>query len=135
MKQPDYLLDTNILSALIKDPKGNAAQQVRGVGADRIFTSIIVASEMQFGIRKKASDQLTERVESLLASIQILDFKPPADLLHYGELRHLLQKSRIVIDPNDLLIAAHVLSENLIMVTENVNEFNRVPRLNVENWL
>ncbi len=134
MKQVGYLLDTNILSALIKDPKGNAAQQVRKVGADKIFTSIIVASELQFGIRKKASDQLTQRVESLLESIQVLDFKTPADI-HYGEIRHFLQKSGTIIGPNDLLIAAHALSENLIMVTDNVKEFNRVPDLKVENWL
>lgn len=134
MKQAGYLLDTNILSALIKEPKGNAAQQLREVGADKIFTSIIVASEMQFGIRKKGSEQLTQRVESLLASILVLDFKSPADI-HYGEIRHFLQKSGTVIGPNDLLIAAHALSENLVMVTDNVNEFNRVPGLEVENWL
>ena len=134
MKQAGYLLDTNILSALIKDPKGNAAQQVRKVGADKIFTSIIVASELQFGIRKKASDQLTQRVESLLESIQVLDFKTPADI-HYGGIRHFLQKSGTIIGPNDLLIAAHALSENLVMVTDNVKEFNRVPDLKVENWL
>ena len=134
MRQIGYLLDTNILLALIKEPKGIAAQHVREVGADKIFTSIIVASEMQFGIRKKASDQLTQRVESLLASIQILDFKSPADV-HYGEVRQSLQKSGNIIGSNDLLIATHALSANLIMVTDNVNEFNRVPGLKVENWL
>lgn len=134
MKAVGYLLDTNILSTLVREPKGNAAQQVRKVGTDRIYTSIIVASEMQFGIKKKASDQLTKRVESLLATIQVLDFKPPADK-HYGQIRHFLQKSGAIIGPNDLLIAAHALSENLIMVTDNINEFKRVPNLNVENWL
>lgn len=134
MKPVGYLLDTNILSSLLREPKGNAAQQVREVGADKIYTSIIVACEMQFGIRKKASAPLTQRVESLLESIQILDFKPPADV-HYGEIRHFLQKSGTIIGPNDLLIAAHALSENLIMVTDNTNEFKHVPKLHVENWL
>ncbi len=134
MKQAGYLLDTNILSALVKEPKGNAAQRLREIGTDKIFTSIIVACEMQFGIRKKASKQLTWRVASLLESIQVLDFKPPADI-SYGEIRHFLQKSGAIIGPNDLLIAAHALSENLIMVTDNIREFKCIPDLKVENWL
>ncbi|CAA6817013.1 MAG: VapC toxin protein [uncultured Thiotrichaceae bacterium] len=134
MKQVGYLLDTNILSTLVKDPQGHAALRVREVGADKIYTSIIVASEMQFGIRKKASAQLTRRVERLLESIQILNYDSPADV-HYGEIRHFLQKTGKIIGPNDLLIAAHALSENLIMVTDNVSEFSRVPTLKVENWL
>jgi len=134
MKQAGYLLDTNILSALIKEPQGNAAQQLRKIGADKIFTSIIVASELQFGIRKKASKQLTKRVEDLLESIQILDFKSPADI-YYGKIRNFLEKKGTIIGPNDLLIAAHALSENLIIVTDNLNEFTRVPDLQVENWL
>lgn len=134
MKQIGYLLDTNILSALVKEPKGKAALHVREIGAEKIYTSIIVASEIQFGIRKKASAQLTRRVESLLESIQVLDYGSPADI-HYGEIRHFLQKSGTVIGPNDLLIAAHALSENMIMVTDNISEFNRVPKLKVENWL
>lgn len=128
------MLDTNILSALIKEPTGKAAQHVREIGADKIVTSIIVASELHFGIRKKASDQLTQRVERLLGSIQILDFKSPAEI-YYGEIRNYLQKAGTIIGPNDLLIAAHALAENLILVTDNVNEFNRVPDLKVENWL
>ncbi len=134
MKQVGYLLDTNILSALIKDPQGSATQRIKAVGNDKVFTSIIVASELQFGIKKKNSKQLTQRVEALLEAIEILDFKSPADS-HYGEIRNYLQKAGTPIGPNDLLIAAHALAENLVMVTDNVNEFERVPDLQVENWL
>ncbi len=104
------------------------------MGADKIYTSIIVASELQYGIRKKASDSLSQRVEHLLESIQVLDFKPPADR-QYGEIRNYLQKSGTIIGPNDLLIAAHALAENLIMVTDNVKEFQRVEGLKIESWL
>ncbi|MDQ7075357.1 MAG: type II toxin-antitoxin system VapC family toxin [Gammaproteobacteria bacterium] len=134
MKHRGYLLDTNILSAMLKNPQGSVAEKIRQVGHQCIFTSIIVASELQFGIRKKASASLTERVERVLESINIIDFKSPADR-HYGEIRSLLQQAGTPIGPNDLLIAAHALAENLIMVTDNSNEFQRVPRLKVENWL
>lgn len=134
MKHKGYLLDTNILSAIIKNPQGLAAQKVRKVGYNKVFTSIIVASELQFGLRKKASEKLKLRVESLLESINIMDFKSPADL-QYGKIRHQLQQAGTPIGPNDLLIAAHALAENLIMVTDNINEFKRVSELDVENWL
>jgi tRNA(fMet)-specific endonuclease VapC len=134
MKIKGYLLDTNILSAIIKDPQGRAAQQIRIIGNDKIFTSIIVAAELQFGIREKDSSVLTQRVEDLLEAIQILDFKSPADR-HYGEIRNYLQKKGTLIGPNDLLIAAHALAENLLVVTDNIREFERVPDLKIENWL
>jgi tRNA(fMet)-specific endonuclease VapC len=128
MKIKGYLLDTNILFAIIKDPQGRAAQQIRIIGNDKIFTSIIVAAELQFGIREKDSSVLTQRVEDLLEAIQILDFKSPADR-YYGEIRNYLQKKGTLIDPNDLLIAAHALAENLLVVTDNIREFERVPDL------
>lgn len=134
MKHKGYLLDTNILSAMIKNPQGLVTQKVREVGHNKIFTSIIVASELQFGLKKKASEKLKSRVESLLESINILNFKAPADL-HYGKIRHQLQQAGTPIGPNDLLIAAHALAENLIMVTDNINEFKRISELDVENWL
>ena len=134
MKPSGYLLDTNILSHILKEPKGSAAIKLRNVGSNKIFTSIIVAAELQFGIKKKASNKLSHRVKQLSEAIEILDFKPPADV-HYGEIRNQLQKAGTPIGPNDLLIAAHALSENLIMVTDNIREFERVPNLLVENWL
>ncbi len=134
MKLKGYLLDTNILSAIIKDPQCKGAQQIRMVGNDKIFTSIIVAAELQFGIRKKDSTASTQRVENLLEVIQVLDFKSLADY-QYGEIRNHLQKMGTPIDPNDLLIAAHALAENLVIVTDNMREFERVPDLKIENWL
>ena len=134
MKASGYLLDTNILSHILKQPKGSAAIRLREVACNNIFTSIIVAAELQFGIKKKASSKLQQRVKLLLNTIEILDFKTPADI-YYGEIRHYLQKAGMLIGSNDLLIAAHALSENLIIVTDNVREFERVPNLLVENWL
>lgn len=134
MKDIGYLLDTNIISDFIKNPQGKAAQKIREVGNNNIFTSIIVACELRFGIRKKASKELTERVEKVLDVIEIINFTPPSDA-HYAEVRTYLEKAGTPIGPNDLLIASHALTESLIMVTGNIREFERVPDLKVENWL
>ena len=134
MSKQAYLLDTNILSDIINNPKGKVAKRIRQIGSNKIFTSIIVASELRFGIKKKASPKLTKNVEALLESIQILDFKAPADE-YYGEIRLSLQKAGTPIGANDLLIAAHALAVNLVMVTNNYNKFKCVPNLQVENWL
>jgi tRNA(fMet)-specific endonuclease VapC len=134
MSAPKYLLDTNILSDVIKNPKGNVAKKIRQIGSNNIFTSIIVASELQFGLQKKTSPELKHRVTGLLDSIQILDLKSPSDQ-YYGKVRSHLQKVGTPIGPNDLFIAAHALAQNLVLITNNVNEFRRVPDLKLENWL
>ena len=70
----------------------------------------------------------------ILSAIEVLAFTEPADR-YYGTLRHHLSSKGIVVGPNDLLIAAHALSEGLIVVTANSREFARVPELALENWL
>lgn len=129
-----YLLDTNILSHLIRQPQGIVAQQIVQQGEDRVCTSIIVACELRFGAAKKASAKLTHHIESILSALEILPFEEPAER-YYAALRHHLEKSGTPIGPNDMLIAAHALASDLIVVTNNVREFSRVPGLSVTNWL
>lgn len=129
-----YLLDTNILSDLIRHPQGKAAARIAAVGEASIGTSIIVACELRFGAAKKASPVLTERVEQLLSRLLILPLEAEADR-HYAEIRLHLERGGHPIGPNDLLIAAHARALEWVMVTENVSEFPRVPGLPVENWL
>ena len=129
-----YLLDTNIISELIKHLKGLICYKIEKVGEEKICTSIIVASELKFGARKKGSAKLTERLEIVLDAIDVLPFAAPSDR-YYAKIRDLLQKKGTLIGANDLLIAAHALSLNLTLVTANVKEFERVPNLKVENWL
>ena len=129
-----YLLDTNILSDLVRHPQGAIAGRIAREGESSVCTSIVVAGELRFGACKRDSDRLTEQVEAILSAIEILPLEEPADQ-HYGEIRALLESRGEMIGPNDLLIAAHALALDCAVVTANRREFSRVPGLKVENWL
>ncbi len=130
-----YLLGTNILSDLIRNPQGVIATQITKAGEDTICTSIIVAAELRYGAIKSNSEKLAERIDLVLSALEILPLETPTDR-QYATLRHHLTRQGTPIGPNDLLIAAHALANDLTVVTANVGEFPRgVPRLKVENWL
>jgi tRNA(fMet)-specific endonuclease VapC len=129
-----YLLDTNAVSDLVRNPQGKVAQHVRSVGEARVFTSIIVAAELRYGAEKKRSPRLTAQLDAILGALTVLPLEPPADLT-YGRLRAQLEASGKPIGGNDLLIAAHALTLGYTLVTDNVKEFARIPRLAKENWL
>lgn len=129
-----YLLDTNIISSLFRSPQGNVYQHLQRVGEASVCTSIVVAAELRFGAKKRNSALLSAWVEQILLSIDVLPFDAPNDQT-YAEIRAYLERTGQIIGPNDLLIAAHALSLDLILVTDNTNEFQRVPDLVVENWL
>ncbi len=134
MKRNRYLLDTNIISQLVKEPSGIVAQKIAAVGEARICTSLVVACELRFGAAKKGSPKLTVQLESILSALKILPLEEPVDQ-HYADIRLHLHQSGLPIGHNDLLIAAHARTLGLIMVTNNTREFSRVPGLQVEDWL
>jgi len=129
-----FLLDTNILSDLVRNPHGGIAARIAELGEASICTSIIVAAELRFGATKRASPRLAEQLERILAAIEIQAFDAPADAL-YGDLRAQLEAAGLPIGGNDMLIAAHALATDCILVTDNEREFSRVTGLRVENWL
>ena len=129
-----YLLDTNIISDLVRRPRGPVASRIAEVGEDSICTSIVVAAELRYGAETSRSKQLSERVDLLLSALEILPLEPPADH-RYAQLRHHLTRQGTPIGPNDLLVAAHALAADLSLVTADTREFERVPSLRVENWL
>lgn len=129
-----YLLDTNILSDLVRHPQGAVAEQIAKVGEAAICTSIVVAAELRFGAAKRNAPRLTHQVEAILAAMEVLPLDAPADRA-YAELRLALEQSGQPIGPNDMLIAAQTLAAECILVTANVDEFSRVADLRVENWL
>lgn len=129
-----YLLDTNILSDLLRNPGGRSARRLAVVGEATVCTSIVVACELRYGAAKKQSPQLSERIEVLLGSIEVLPLDKESDR-RYAEVRSHLDRLGKPIGPNDLLIAAHALALELTLVTDNVEEFARVPGLAFENWL
>jgi len=129
-----YMLDTNILSDLIRFPRGRVAQRVRQLTANQVCTTIIVAGELRYGAIKKASAPLRQNVEAVLEAILILPLDVPcADI--YGQIRTWLEAEGQPISSNDLWIAAHALSQGMTLVTGNVREFARIKGLNMENWL
>jgi len=132
--QHRYLLDTNILSDLVRNPQGLIAQKIVKVGENNICTSIIVAGELRFGANKLGSKRLTTQLNNILSAIEVLPLEEPADQ-HYGGLRASMEKRGKLIGPNDMLIAAHALMLDCVVVTANEREFSRVPKLRVENWL
>ena len=129
-----YLLVTNVLSDLIRNPAGVVAQQIERVGEDRVYTNAIVAAELHYGELKSGSEQLAKRVDLILSSQTILPVDLPSDR-ESAVLRHALSSQGTPIGPNDLLIAAHARSPDLTVVTGNLPEFQRVPGLKVENCL
>ena len=129
-----YLLDTNILSDLVRRPQGKIAIKISSVGEQTVCTSIIVAAELRYGAVKSGSRTLTDRIDLILSALEIMPLEPPADR-HYGNIRHHLTREGNTIGPNDMLIAAQALSAGLTVVTANTGEFSRVPGLSIENWL
>lgn len=129
-----FLLDTNTLSDLIRNPAGRVAQRIAEVGTDRICTSLIVVCELRFGALKKGSPKLSQRMDMILDGIEILSLESPMEEA-YADIRVVLERAGLPIGPNDLLIAAQALTLRLTVVTHNTNEFSRVPGLSVVNWL
>jgi tRNA(fMet)-specific endonuclease VapC len=129
-----YLLDTKILSDLVRHPQGRIAEQIARVGEGAIYTSIIVAAELRFGAAKRGAERLTLQLERILSALEVQPFDAPADTA-YAELRTQLEAAGLPIGGNDMLIAAHARSMSSIIVTDNEREFSRVSGLTVENWL
>jgi tRNA(fMet)-specific endonuclease VapC len=129
-----FLLDTNIVSDLVRDPHGRVTGHIARVGEEHVGTSIIVAAELRYGAAKKASSRLSVQLEKILGVLRVMPFEAPADTV-YGELRARLERTGRIIGANDLLIAAQALALGCIVVTDNEHEFSRVDSLRLENWL
>ncbi len=129
-----YLLDTNMVSDLIRNPRGRVVQHIREVGEAQVCTSIIVAAELRYGAMKKGSPRLMAQLEAVLGALDVLPFEVPADTT-YGLLRTGLEQAGLPIGGNDLLIAAQVVALGYTIVTDNEREFGRIDDLPCENWL
>lgn len=129
-----YLLDTNIVSDLIRNPHGRITQRIRKVGEAQVCTSIIVAAELHYGSAKKGSPRLAAQLDAVLGVLEVLPFEAPADRT-YGALRARLEEGGKLIGANDLLIAAQAIALGHVLVTDNEREFARVDGLRYENWL
>lgn len=134
MSKSLYLLDTNILSAVIKHPAGYVAQKMAAVGPATLCTSIVVACEIRYGSGKKGLARLADRVEALLEQLPVLPLDNDADR-HYADLRCELEQRGQPIGATDQLIAAHTMALDLTLVMHNTDEFSRIPGLRLADWL
>ena len=130
----EFLLDTNIISDLVRRPQGDVAKKLAVHGERDICTSIVVASELRFGAMKSGSRGLTDQLDLVLSAIEVLPLEEPADQ-EYAHIRNYLESRGTPIGPNELLIAAHALAVDCTLVTANRREFARVPGLKAVNWL
>jgi tRNA(fMet)-specific endonuclease VapC len=129
-----FMLDTNIVSDLVRRPQGSIARRIAEVGEARICTSIIVAADLRCATAQKASPRLEAQLESVLRALAVFPFESPADVV-YGALRARLEEIGQPIGANDLFVAAHALALRCTLVTDNEREFSCIKALPVENWL
>jgi len=129
-----YLLDTNICIYIINKHPVEVLQKFRQFKVGEIGISSITTSELHYGVSKsKNPDKNLERLTEFLIPFEVIAYDEHAAIV-YGDIRANLERRGEVIGPLDLLIAAHALSNNLILVTNNEREFRRVQGLRVENW-
>ena len=128
-----YLLDTNIVSHFMRQPRGSVGMRIEAVGKEAVFTSVVVAAELRFGISRSGSAMLARRLEETLEALPVVPLEKPADAV-YAEIRTYLERQGTPIGSNDLLVAAHARALGTALVTANTREFSRVPGLAIEDW-
>lgn len=130
-----YMLDTNICIYVIANRSFQVVKKFRQMDTDEISVSVIVASELAYGVAK--SRLYEKNKETLALFLSSLSVEPMDDsvMWHYASLRNELERAGNVIGENDQWIAAHALATGAVLVTNNRKEFDRVPGLSVENWV
>ena len=129
-----YLLDTNICIYLINHKPQQVFERFRQYQLGQLAVSSITASELAFGVEKSGSERNKQALKKFLSPLEILPYDEQA-VWHYAQLRHDLQSKGQTIGSLDMLIAAHALALDVVLVTNNTKEFERIERLKLENWV
>ncbi len=130
-----FLLDTNICIYIIKQKPLSVLEKFRMLSVGDVGISVITLSELQYGVEKSSNpDKNRNALQEFLFPIEILDFEVNSSVI-YGQIREYLERLGTPIGGMDMLIAAHALSLNATLVTNNIKEFQRIPNLIVENWV
>lgn len=127
------LLDTNTCIYIINNRPPEVLERFRSYKAGAVGISSIAASELAYGVSKSGSIKNRKALDMFLAPLQVLPFDVQC-LWFYADLRASLEKKGLTIGPMDTLIAAQALSIDGMLVTNNLKEFSRVPKLKLENW-
>ena len=129
-----YMLDTNICIYIIKQKPKNVIERFRQAQVSEIGVSSITLSELEYGVMKSAkSEQNKLALVQFIAPIEISAYDDVA-AQHYGVIRAHLERQGTPIGSLDMLIAAHALSVDSLLITNNESEFKRVSNLRIENW-
>jgi tRNA(fMet)-specific endonuclease VapC len=130
----EYLLDTNICIYIIKKKPAEVFEKLKKVMIGDVGISSISLAELQYGIEKSSNaEKNREALEIFLTPIEIVDYGYEASV-DYGKIRAELERKGTPIGSLDMLIASHARSLDLVLVTNNVKEFERIPGLRIENW-
>ena len=128
-----YMLDTNICIYVIKNRPAELRERFDRL-ADELCISTITVGELLFGAEKSARrSQNLEAVEQFAARLEVLPFSAKA-AAHFGQIRAELARYGTLCGAYDMLIGAHARGEGMVLVTNNVREFERMPGLRVDNW-
>ena len=129
-----YLLDTNIVIYVLKR-RPVEVLAVFNTNASRMAISSITLSELMYGAEKSLNvNRNLEAIEEFVSHLDVLPYDAKASQ-HYGQIKATLERKGEIIGENDIHIAAHAISQGLILVSNNVKEFKRVPNLALENWV
>jgi len=129
-----YLLDTNIIIYVLKR-RPKEVLEIFNRNASRMAISSITLSELIYEAEKSPNmDKNLEAIEEFVSHLDVLPYDAKASQ-HYGQIKAALEKRGEIIGENDIHIAAHAISQGLILVTNNLREFKRVPNLALENWV
>ena len=129
-----YLLDTNICIYVINHKPQQVFERFRQYQLGELAVSSITASELAFGVEKSGSERNKQALKKFLSPLEILPYDEQA-IWHYAQLHHDLQSKGQTIGSLDMLIAAHALALDVVLVTNNTKEFERIERLKLENWV
>ena len=131
----NFLIDTNICIYIMNKRPPEVIQKFKNTEIGQIGISTITVSELNYGVSKsKYQKQNNKRLEEFLAPFEILPYDEKASRF-YGKIRTQLESSGNIIGSLDMLIAAHALSKDIVLVTNNEKEFKRIKSLKVENWV
>lgn len=129
-----YMLDTNICIYVINNKPLHVFEKFKQFELGQLAISSITAAELAFGVEKSGSERNKQALNKFLTPLEILPYDDQM-IWHYAKLRQNLQSTGKTIGSLDMLIAAHALALDMVLVTNNLKEFERVEGLKLENWV
>lgn len=126
-------LDTNICSYILRRHPASMIERFAGLDRSELWLSAMVVAELRFGAAKLGSVRFSAAVEAWVNGFEVRPWPTEASS-SYAHIRAALERSGKSIGGMDLLIAAHAMAEDTVLVTNNAREFLRVPGLAVEEW-